>query len=179
MDKQLTFEEAMQKLEQINLQLQQSNTSLTKSIELYQQGLSLANYCKQQLLSATKKIEELNNTVSTLTTERDTSVENYNNAQAQISTLTNELETLKDYKNSVETQEKEQVIASYSELLNNEILDSYKSKISEYSSATELDKELAYELKKTNLEVFTKTPQYLPKDTPNTGIEAILAKYKK
>ena len=60
MDKQLTFEEAMQKLEQINLQLQQSNTSLTKSIELYQQGLSLANYCKQQWLSATKKIEELN-----------------------------------------------------------------------------------------------------------------------
>ena len=60
MDKQLTFEEAMQKLEQINLQLQQSNTSLTKSNELYQQGLSLANYCKQQLLSATKKIEELN-----------------------------------------------------------------------------------------------------------------------
>ena len=60
MDKQLTFEEAMQKLEQINLQLQQSNTSLTKSIELYQQGLSLANYCKQQLLFDTKKIEELN-----------------------------------------------------------------------------------------------------------------------
>ena len=134
---------------------------------------------KQQNLEFSTKIEELNNTVSTLTTERDTSVENYNNAQAQISTLTNELETLKDYKNSVETQEKEQVIASYSELLNNEILDSYKSKISEYSSATELDKELAYELKKTNLEVFTKTPQYLPKDTPNTGIEAILAKYKK
>ena len=134
---------------------------------------------KQQNSEFSIKIEELNNTVSTLTTERDTSVENYNNAQAQISTLTNELETLKDYKNSVETQEKEQVIASYSELLNNEILDSYKSKISEYSSATELDKELAYELKKTNLEVFTKTPQYLPKDTPNTGIEAILAKYKK
>ena len=134
---------------------------------------------KQQNSEFSTKIEELNNTVSTLTTERDTSVENYNNAQEQISTLTNELETLKDYKNSVETQEKEQVIASYSELLNNEILDSYKSKISEYSSATELDKELAYELKKTNLEVFTKTPQFLPKDTPNTGIEAILAKYKK
>ena len=134
---------------------------------------------KQQNSEFSTKIEELNNTVSTLTTERDTSVENYNNAQEQISTLTNELETLKDYKNSVETQEKEQVIASYSELLNNEILDSYKSKISEYSSATELDKELAYELKKTNLEVFTKTPQYLPKDTPNTGIEAILEKYKK
>ena len=147
--------------------------------EKIDENIQEINTIKQQNSEFSIKIEELNNTVSTLTTERDTSVENYNNAQAQISTLTNELETLKDYKNSVETQEKEQVIASYSELLNNEILDSYKSKISEYSSATELDKELAYELKKTNLEVFTKTPQYLPKDTPNTGIEAILAKYKK
>ena len=147
--------------------------------EKIDENIQEINTIKQQNSEFSTKIEELNSTVSTLTTERDTSVENYNNAQAQISTLTNELETLKDYKNSVETQEKEQVIASYSELLNNEILDSYKSKISEYSSATELDKELAYELKKTNLEVFTKTPQYLPKDTPNTGIEAILAKYKK
>lgn len=147
--------------------------------EKIDENIQEINTIKQQNSEFSIKIEELNNTVSTLTTERDTSVENYNNAQAQISTLTNELETLKDYKNSVETQEKEQVIASYSELLNNEILDSYKSKISEYSSATELDKELAYELKKTNLEVFIKTPQYLPKDTPNTGIEAILAKYKK
>ena len=147
--------------------------------EKIDENIQEINTIKQQNSEFSIKIEELNNTVSTLTTERDTSVENYNNAQAQISTLTNELETLKDYKNSVETQEKEQVIASYSELLNNEILDSYKSKISEYSSATELDKELAYELKKTNLEVFTKTPQYLPKDEPNTGIEAILAKYKK
>ena len=147
--------------------------------EKIDENIQEINTIKQQNSEFSTKIEELNNTVSTLTTERDTSVENYNNAQEQISTLTNELETLKDYKNSVETQEKEQVIASYSELLNNEILDSYKSKISEYSSATELDKELAYELKKTNLEVFTKTPQYLPKDTPNTGIEAILAKYKK
>ena len=147
--------------------------------EKIDENIQEINTIKQQNSEFSTKIEELNNTVSTLTTERDTSVENYNNAQAQISTLTNELETLKDYKNSVETQEKEQVIASYSELLNNEILDSYKSKISEYSSATELDKELAYELKKANLEVFTKTPQYLPKDEPNTGIEAILAKYKK
>ena len=147
--------------------------------EKIDENIQEINTIKQQNSEFSIKIEEINNTVSTLKTERDTSVENYNNAQAQISTLTNELETLKDYKNSVETQEKEQVIASYSELLNNEILDSYKSKISEYSSATELDKELAYELKKTNLEVFTKTPQYLPKDTPNTGIEAILAKYKK
>lgn len=134
---------------------------------------------KQQNSEFSTKIEELNDMVSTLTTERDTSVDNYNNAQNTISTLTSELETLKNYKNNVEIQEKEQVIASYSELLNDEILNSYKTKISDYSSATELDKELAYELKKANLQVFTKSPQYLPKDEPVTGIEAILAKYKK
>ncbi|MGN1398387.1 MAG: exodeoxyribonuclease VII small subunit [Erysipelotrichaceae bacterium] len=60
MEKELTFEQAMKQLEQITMQLQQNTTSLTKSIELYQQGLDLANYCKEQLNNATKKLEELN-----------------------------------------------------------------------------------------------------------------------
>lgn len=125
------------------------------------------------------KIEELNNTVSTLTSERDTNAQNYADAQVTISTLTEELDALKNYKADVEKQEKEQVIDSYSELLNEEVLNSYKEKISDYSSAKELDKELAYELKQSNPTVFTKAPQYIPKDNPATGIEAILAKYKK
>lgn len=126
------------------------------------------------------KIEELNNTVSTLTTERDANAQNYENAKQTISTLTEELETLKQYKLNIETQEKEQVIASYSELLNEEILTPYREKISEYSSATELDKELAYELKNSNPSVFTKNPQFIPKENPyKTGIEAILDKYNK
>lgn len=138
-----------------------------------------AEIIKNQNLEFSTKIEELNSTVSTLTTERDTSAQNYTNAQATISTLTEELETLKNYKLNVETQEKEQVISSYSELLNEEILTSYREKISEYNSAKDLDKELAYELKQSNPTVFTKTPQYIPKDHSTTGIEAILAKYKK
>jgi len=134
---------------------------------------------KQQNSEFSTKIEELNNSVATLTTERDTNAQNYTDAQATISTLTEELETLKNYKLNVETQEKEQVIDSYSELLNEEVLTSYKEKISEYSSAKDLDKELAYELKQSNPTVFTKAPQYIPKDHSATGIEAILAKYKK
>ena len=134
---------------------------------------------KQQNSEFSTKIEELNSSVATLTTERDTNAQNYTNAQATISTLTEELDTLKNYKLNVETQEKEQVIDSYSELLNEEVLTSYKEKISEYSSAKDLDKELAYELKQSNPTVFTKAPQYIPKDHSATGIEAILAKYKK
>lgn len=134
---------------------------------------------KQQNSEFSIKIEELNNSVATLTTERDTNAQNYTNAQATISTLTEELETLKNYKLNVEIQEKEQVISSYSELLSEEILTSYREKISEYNSAKDLDKELAYELKQSNPTVFTKTPQYIPKDHSTTGIEAILAKYKK
>ena len=134
---------------------------------------------KQQNSEFSIKIEELNNSVATLTTERDTNAQNYTNAQATISTLTEELETLKNYKLNVETQEKEQVISSYSELLSEEILTSYREKISEYNSAKDLDKELDYELKQSNPTVFTKTPQYIPKDHSTSGIEAILAKYKK
>ena len=134
---------------------------------------------KQQNSEFSIKIEELNNSVATLTTERDTNAQNYTNAQATISTLTEELETLKNYKLNVETQEKEQVISSYSELLSEEILTSYREKMSEYNSAKDLDKELAYELKQSNPTVFTKTPQYIPKDHSTSGIEAILAKYKK
>jgi len=40
---------------------------------------------------------------------------------------------------------------------------------------------LAYELKKSNSSIFTKTsdPGFVPKDTPVDGITAILSKYKK
>ena len=125
------------------------------------------------------KIGELEEQVSTLTTERDTNMQNYENAQNTISTLTEDLEKLKEYKVNVELQEKEQVIESYADILGEEILSEYKNKISEYKDALTLDKELAYELKRSNPSVFTRTPQYVPKDEPKSGIEEILAKYKK
>ena len=61
-----------------------------------------------------------------------------------------------------------------------EVLESYRKKLSEFT-ALDLDKELAYELKKTNPSVFTKTPGagYVPKDDPKGGIDEILLKYKK
>ena len=98
----------------------------------------------------------------------------------QIEGLTEEVNSLNSYKTEVENAEKNAVIDSYAELLNEEVLAEYQAKIAEYS-AIDLDKELAYELKKNNMSVFTKEPsaQRIPKDVERTGIEAILSKYKK
>lgn len=128
-----------------------------------------------------QKIEELNGANSTLTTERDDAANNYNVAQEQISALTEELDGLKEYKLQIENKEKQDVIASYAEILSEEVLATYtEEKIASYT-ATDLDKELAYELKKSNPSVFSKNGgAYVVKDdAPLTGLDAILAKYDK
>ena len=127
-----------------------------------------------------QKIEEKDTAISTLTTERDDAQHNYENAENTIATLNSELETLKSYKLQIETKEKEEVLSKYSEQLNDEILTSYREKIADYT-VSDLDKDLAYELVKSNPTIFTKNPQpkYIPKDGPKGGIEEILAKYRK
>ena len=75
---------------------------------------------------------------------------------------------------------KQAIIASYSDLLPNEIIETYSAKVDEYSDDTALDMALAYELKKNNVSVFTKTPSYLPKPEENEGgLAELLSKYKK
>lgn len=137
------------------------------------------NALEQEKSDFCAQIEELNNDLSTLNTEKENNRIELENKEAELSTLVTEVENLRAYKLAIETQEKEQVVSSYSELLNEEILNTYREKLNEYCSAKELDKELAYELKQSNSAVFAKTPQYIPKDHSMIGIEAILAKYKK
>ena len=127
-----------------------------------------------------QKIEELNTSISTLETEKEQFTIQIEEANEQITSLTEEVNSLNSYKTEVENNEKQAVIDSYADLLNEEILAEYQAKIAEYS-AIDLDKELAYELKKSNISVYTKEPgaQRIPKDVERTGIEAILSKYKK
>ena len=125
------------------------------------------------------KIDELNNAVSTLTIERDEEKQNYSNAQAQVEELTSKVNELNAFKEGIERQEKEQVVASYADLLPAEVIEAYTAEKLTGYSAIDLDKELAYELKKHNSEVFTSKPLYVPKDTFKNGIEGILDKYKK
>ena len=130
------------------------------------------------------KIEELNNSIATLTTERDDALNQLNDAQVSVNSLTEEVATLSSFKAEIERKEKEAVVAKYEKLLDAEVIEAYNAKLDEYSNLTDLDKDLAYEVFSKNPSVFTVNPPaqpaYVPKDEGNlTGVEGILAKYKK
>lgn len=127
-----------------------------------------------------KKVE-LENSVSTLNTEKSALEEKFNLSQGENETLKNEIEALKSYKLGIENEKKENVLSEYENQLSDEILNSYKEKINEYS-VIDLDKELAYELKKANISAFTKQPEQKvvqKNGVVKTGLDEILNKYVK
>ena len=134
------------------------------------------------------KIEELNDAISTLQTEKHESEtreqknkEDLDAANATLNSLNEELTSLREYKSEKETEQKTSIIGEYTELLSEDILEQYTKDMDKYT-ASELDKELAYEVKKSNSSIFTKKTGdngYLPKEVPLEGINAILSKYKK
>jgi len=155
--------------------------------ELVSDELTNAKENFEKVSEFSAKIEELTNSVSTLETERDNSVEQINEYTAQIESANNtinslneEINSLREFKLSVETQQKEAVINEYSEQLSEEVLNGYRENFDNYT-AEELDMRLAYELKKNNPSIFTKTGDegIAPKDTQVNGLTAILSKYKK
>lgn len=155
--------------------------------ELVNENLANAEQNVVELQNSVSKIEELNATIATLNVEAsdaqtkiDDAAAQYAEAQNQISTLTQELDELKNYKHNVETQQKEAVIAEYSDKLADEVIETYKAKLDEFT-VLDLDKELAYELKKSNSSIFTSqaTTGFVPKDQAPSGIEAILSKYER
>ncbi len=126
-----------------------------------------------------QKIEELDSSVSTLEQEKGELSSLLEETQTTLTSVEEENASLNSYKKEVETAEKMKIIDSYANLLAEDILDSFKEKVDEYT-AIELDKELAYSLKQNNFSAFQKEEfQVIPKDNPLTGIEAILSKYKK
>ncbi len=54
-----TFEEALEKLEDIVEKLSDQEISLEKSVELYEEGLRLSKICTDTLEQATLKIEQI------------------------------------------------------------------------------------------------------------------------
>lgn len=55
----LTFEEAMGKLEEIVLRLENGDVPLEQAIELFQEGMKLSQLCGQKLEQVERKIEML------------------------------------------------------------------------------------------------------------------------
>ena len=128
------------------------------------------------------KIGELEESISTLTTERDDAQTQLDAANITINSLTEANTALTSFKVEIEKQQKQAVINKYSELLDEETLQSYTAKLDSYT-VKDLDKDLAYELVNTNMSAFANAGQpvtYLPKDDPAVGgLEEILSKYKK
>ena len=156
--------------------------------ELVSDVLTDAQKNFEQVSEFSTKIEELNETIATLSSEKADIEAQASEYSAQIETVNNtltslneELDSLKQYKLSIETLQKNSVIDEYSEQLSEDILSKYRENIEQYG-VEELDKELAYELKKNNSSAFAKTSKndgFVPKDVPVDGLVAILSKYKK
>lgn len=155
--------------------------------ELVSDVLANAQANFDQVSEFSAKIEELNESIATLNSEKadiEAKAAEYtaqiDEANNTLASLNEELDSLKQYKVNIENQQKDSVISEYSDCLDEEILDKYRENKDKYS-VEDLDKELAYELKKNNSSIFAKdsNPGYVPKDVPMDGISAILSKYKK
>lgn len=163
--------------------------------EKYSAAVATVEKLTEEISTHSIKIEELNGEITTLTTMYENAnvlyaetnsklaeVQNdYTLAQDTIASLTAERDSLAEYRKNIEDEAKKAVIDSYSEQLDDIILDKYTEGIDNYT-VDQLDKELAYELKKSHPEIFSKgtPPAYIPKaKLPEGGIESILAKYEK
>jgi exodeoxyribonuclease VII small subunit len=56
-DKELTFEEAMMKLEEIVEKLEEGNVPLEQAISFFQEGMRLSKFCHDKLQHAEKQME--------------------------------------------------------------------------------------------------------------------------
>lgn len=58
-EKQLTFEEAINKLNEITNRIQKSDCSLDEGFALFEEGVRLADYCSQRLEEYNAKLQQL------------------------------------------------------------------------------------------------------------------------
>lgn len=54
-----SFEEGLQRLQQIHAQMQEDSTTLNESVKLYAEAAQLIEYCDKALTTARLKIEEI------------------------------------------------------------------------------------------------------------------------
>ncbi|MDP4120633.1 MAG: exodeoxyribonuclease VII small subunit [Bacillota bacterium] len=66
MNKNISYEEAANRLEEIVDELEKGELPLNKSIELYEEGVKLSAYCYDALTKAEQKVIELDKLVSNL-----------------------------------------------------------------------------------------------------------------
>lgn len=61
--KEKSFEEALNQLEKIVLELEEGELSLEEALKKFEQGIDLSRFCTQKLTQAEEKVEKLTKTV--------------------------------------------------------------------------------------------------------------------
>lgn len=130
----------------------------------------------------TKALNDKDIEISTLKQNEVKLNENIEQLSSTITNLEQEKENLNSFKLKIEKEQKESVISKYRQLnkIGEDIIANYELKIDEYS-VEDLDKDLAYELVKTDSSLFSMNPssKRTPIDQNFSGIESLLSKYNK
>ena len=177
-----TYEKLDENYQAIKESAESAANNLAAKVEEYNALSDTVETLTTEKSNFETKIGELEESISTLTTERDDAQAQLDVANSTITSLTEQNASLNSFKAEIEKQQKQAVISKYSELLDEEVINTYSAKLDSYT-AKDLDKELAYELVSANQSVFTTGNQnqgYIPKDEPTVGgLDEILSKYKK
>lgn len=153
---------------------------IEENFEAGQNAINELSARDEQIKEYSTKISELESDIATLNTDKENVANDFSNAQATISSLTEENEALKNYKKAIDKARKLEVINSYANLLPASSIEEFTLKVDEYADETVLDKELAYELKNSNISVFAKAPRLIPLANDEEGsLAELLSKYKK
>ena len=168
-------------LNSLNDALSAANEALNAKTEEF---TSATEAHEKEISEFSTKIGDLNESITTLTTERDDAISKLAEAGASIHSLNEQITVLSSFKAEIEKKEKEAIIAKYAQKLDAEIVAAYSAKLNEYSDIKTLEKDLAYELVSGDNSVFSAEPTprvaYVPRDSGATGsLEGILDKYKK
>lgn len=136
------------------------------------------NFVKKE--DSEQKILELNDTISTLQTEKDNSVSEYTKLKEAYDQLQAEHKAATDKVEAYELAEKQAVIDKYAKKLDEEVLNTYKENLSNYTLIN-LNKDLAYELVKAEeSSIFSEGSKDAPipkDDKVLSGLEAALSKH--
>lgn len=137
-----------------------------------------------------QKIAENEETISTLTTERDNFSTQVTEAQtiidglnATVEELNGKIDELNTYKLNVETEKKTDILDRYALRLDEEKVAEYREKLSEFT-IVDLEKELALALVENDPSIFSLDDRkngFVPKtdEYEEGSLEALLSKYKK
>lgn len=165
-------------------------------VEFAEDEEEVADYraLNEQLTKATADMSAANETISEINEKIEENAEKISEYEAQITTLNtekgtleetirnneNELESLREFKKEQEIAEKKAVVATYSEKLEEEVLNNYLENLADYS-LIDLEKSLAYDLVKSTPAIFSASEGqgYVPKEDTLDGLAAVLSAYKK